>query len=146
MKPIHFLAVVIALAAFTGAARADDAKTYTNECAACHMAYPAQLMPARSWRAITAHLAQHFGEDASLDPATLAIITRYLDANAADARGGNRGAMRGLRGSDTPERITDMPFWRRIHRDLLRPGIGTGPGIRSAADCQRCHNGNGEGD
>jgi hypothetical protein len=134
---------VLTLLALPAAARAGSAASYAKECSACHMAYPPQLMPERSWRQLTSHLSSHFGEDASLDPKTTAAIAQYLESNAADQPGGSRGVMRGLPASATPERITDMPFWRRIHRQLLVRGIGTGPGIRAAANCQRCHNGSG---
>ena len=139
-------AALLAALALPAAARADGRTSFAKECSACHMAYPPQLMPARSWRALTSHLSSHFGEDASLDAPTTAAITAYLVAHAADSPGGSRGALRGLAASVTPERITDMPFWRRIHSGLLKPGIGSGPGIRAAADCLRCHSAGGGGD
>jgi hypothetical protein len=115
-----------------------------KECGACHMPYRPILLPARSWTALMSHLASHFGEDASLDPATAKEITAYLVDNAADSPNGNRRVMAGLSSGDTPQRITDMPFWRRIHRRDLAPGVGSGDGVRTAANCARCHNGRGE--
>ncbi|MBU6497525.1 MAG: hypothetical protein KGJ41_16590 [Rhodospirillales bacterium] len=110
-----------------------------RECSACHVLYPPELLPARSWQALTSHLSTHFGEDASLDAPTTAAITKYLVDHAADSRYGSRDVMWHLSPTQTPQRITDMPFWRSIHRRLLQPGVGTGPGIRTAADCARCH-------
>jgi hypothetical protein len=120
------------------------AETVQTECGACHMVYPPQFLPARSWRALLAGLANHFGEDASLEPATARQIAGYLMANAADTPNGEPAFLRGLLLSETPLRITDTPLWRDIHPRLLGPGVGSGPGIRSAANCLRCHNGSGE--
>ncbi len=119
------------------------AKTWAHECGACHMAYPPFFLPARSWSKLLDHLSHHFGEDASLDPATTSKIKKFLMANAADSPSGNPEILRGLPASVTPVRITDMPFWRRIHGWLLGPGVGSGPGIRTAAKCNACHNGRG---
>lgn len=131
-----------ALSATSGlAAPASGRKDFLRECSACHMAYPPALLPARSWQAITSTLTQHFGEDASLDKATTARITQFLVSHAADSRYGDPSILDGLPADVTPKRITDMPFWRDIHSDLLVPGVGVGPGIRTAANCVRCHGG-----
>jgi len=121
---------------------AGAAQMVKSECGACHLAYPPALLPARSWRAVIAGLARHFGEIASLDPATRQKVEDYLVANAADSPNGEPAFLRGLRPGDTPIRITDTPIWRAIHRRLLAPGVGSGPGIRTAANCLACHGGN----
>jgi hypothetical protein len=117
-----------------------------SECGACHMVYPPQFLPARSWRAIMAGLNKHFGEIASLDAATARRIEDFLMSNAADTVNGEAEFLRGLGPTDTPLRITDTPLWRAIHPKLLRSGVGTGPGIRSAANCMSCHKGTEEDD
>lgn len=110
-----------------------------KECGACHLAYQPTFMPARSWSALTAHLATHFGEDASLDAATTRAITAYLTGHAADSPFGRRFALVGLAANETPQRITDMPWWRRRHHRLVARGEASGPGIRQAAKCDSCH-------
>jgi hypothetical protein len=40
-----------------------------KECGVCHIAYPPQMLPARSWKKIMAGLADHFGENATLPEA-----------------------------------------------------------------------------
>src|SRR6478752_5259908 len=62
-------------------------KLFGEECGACHMAYPPQFLPARSWQAIMQALPRHFGENAGLDPEAARKIREYLAANAADAHG-----------------------------------------------------------
>jgi len=137
------LSAGMAHAAGTQPAAASAAQTVQAECGACHMAYPPQFLPARSWRAVVAGLGKHFGEIATLEAATRRRVEDYLVANAADVPGGEAAFLRGLRPTDTPIRITDTPLWRAIHRSQLAPGVGTGPGIRTAANCLRCHGGGG---
>jgi hypothetical protein len=45
---------------------------FRAECGSCHLAYPPGLLPAASWQRIMIRLEGHFGDDASLDPATAA--------------------------------------------------------------------------
>jgi cytochrome c5 len=116
-----------------------------QQCSACHIAYSPTAMPGRSWQALMSHLSSHFGEDASLDAPTEQAITRYLVSHAADSRYGDRYMLRGLAASVTPERITDMPWWRRQHRRLVERGAASGPGVRAGAQCQTCHGGHGAG-
>ena len=51
---------------------------YQTECGGCHLAYPAWLLPATAWERIMGSLADHFGDDASLDPTTVLDISAYL--------------------------------------------------------------------
>ena len=46
-------------------------QAYTQECAACHTAYPPGLLPAASWNRVMTGLDKHYGTDASLDAATV---------------------------------------------------------------------------
>ena len=103
--------------------------TVRQECGACHMVFPPQLLPARSWQKLMADLSSHFGEDATLaDPAREAI-TAYLVANAADgpgARGGQR-FLRGLSAADTPLQISTTPFWQRAHDEITAADLPIPP-------------------
>ncbi len=117
-------------------------ETFNTECSACHMPYPAQFLPARSWQAITGDLANHFGEDASLDPATTKVITDYLVANAADSRNGNPRLLRGISATDTPLRITETRWWIRSHGEVSASQFAQ-PNVKSKSNCIACHrNGN----
>ena len=60
----------------------DDPKVKA-ECGACHMAFPAGMLPAASWQKIMAGLSDHFGEDASLADATRREIADWLVTHAA---------------------------------------------------------------
>ena len=115
-----------------------------KECGACHMVYPAGLLPARSWRAMMAGLDDHFGDNASLDAEATQKIAAYLEANAADA-GGARSAkiLRDLDAAAAPLRVTETPFWKRKHekRDRVAAATLKRKGAKSKSDCKACHEG-----
>lgn len=111
-----------------------------EECGGCHLAFSPAMLPARSWQAMMANLEDHFGDDASLSPPTVAHIERYLVERAADA-GGARYASRLLRGvteAQTPLRITTLPRWEREHREVTRAEWAD-PKVGSKANCAACH-------
>lgn len=112
-----------------------------KECTECHMAFPPSMLPARSWRAVMAGLDNHFGENASLDAASVQHITDYLVTNAADTGGKRRGILRGLATEDVPLRISETPWWVRQHRGEVRPGAFEDPKVGSKANCAACHRG-----
>lgn len=124
-----------ALAARIGPVKDEATKT---ECGACHMAYPAGLLPARSWDALTNDLAHHFGEDASLAPEVMLAIKTYLMENAADAGPKPNRMVRNLPPEVTPLRISELPSFTREHRkfsDKTMKRIGV------AGNCAACHQG-----
>jgi len=116
------------------------AHVYASQCGACHTAYPPELLPARSWRAIIGNLTRHFGEDAGLSPGDSASVLHYTVAHAADSSFGSPQILAGLAPNATPLRITDMPVWRTIHQQVIASGqISLGTGANAAANCGRCH-------
>jgi hypothetical protein len=115
--------------------------TVSKECGACHMAYPPGLLPARSWAAIMANLADHFGENAELDAETTRGITDYLTSRAAAAGNAVGRKLRGLQPSATPLRITELPWWRQKHdkRGRVAPATLVRRGAKRESDCIACH-------
>ena len=95
-----------------------------EECGECHMAFQPALLPADSWRGIMASLADHFGEDASLEAELVTEIEAYLVQNAGQGDGAKL-------------RITEQRWFRHEHdfpdRVWLRPDV------RSRANCEACH-------
>jgi diheme cytochrome c len=109
-----------------------------EECGACHMVYQSQMLPSRSWQAITSNLANHFGEDASIaDAAVLQRITDYLMLNSGDATGVPRGILKGLSIDETPLRITELPLWVAIHSEEV--SARTWKRVGSKSNCTACH-------
>jgi hypothetical protein len=111
-----------------------------KECGACHLAFPPQMLPARSWDKLMSDLADHFGEDASLEQAVRDDIASYLAMNAADAptsRGGGR-FLKGLADEAVPLRITETPYWKAEHDEIGEQRYND-PKIKSKANCTACH-------
>jgi len=109
---------------------------YRTECASCHIAYPPQLLPARSWRALMSGLDKHFGTDASLDPQSAAAITRFLETNAGRDR----------TGSSIPVlRITATRWFAHEHDDVPARTWKL-PQVKTASNCAACHTGAEHGD
>ena len=111
-----------------------------KECSACHMPYPAGLLPAASWSALVAGLDNHFGENASVDAATAAKIAAYLTQNGESA---NRGSAKGA----TALRITELDWFKRRHGPRrLSPERLARRGAKSGAQCDACHQGAAQGE
>jgi hypothetical protein len=147
MKRLILLSAV-ALAIAAPAVRADegvrvpaiDHATTLKECGECHLAFPPQMLPARSWDKLMGDLANHFGENASLDQVVRDDIASYLASHAADApmtKGATR-FIKGLTADVVPLRITETPYWKAEH-DEIRDSRYKDPKIRSKANCIACH-------
>jgi hypothetical protein len=114
------------------------------ECGSCHLAFAPSMLPAASWARMMADLKNHFGDDASLDPAVAAKIAAYLTDRAGD-RGGQRHGEKLLRGVATaapdggaPLRITELPRWVREHRKVP-DWEWRHRDVRTRANCTACH-------
>jgi hypothetical protein len=109
-------------------------QAYLKNCGSCHFAYPPGLLPTGSWDKVM--MTGHFGE---IDKMLRKEITEYLKANSADnsAWEVSRKILSSLKG-DAPEKITDVPYIRKKHRELNKD-IFKRPSIRSDANCKACH-------
>ncbi len=133
-------AVLMLGAAVVATARADapiqprtDLPAYKQECAACHMAYPAGLLPAQSWKKIMEALPKHYGTDASIDDATLlASIANWLQANG--------GTYRRATEITASSRITDSAWFVRKHHEVSND-VWKRASIKNASNCIACHSG-----
>ncbi len=103
---------------------------YLAECAACHIAYPAGMLPAPSWRRMMGSLDKHYGSDASMDEASVREISQWLQANA--------GTYKRVREEPPQDRITTSAWFVRKH-DELPAAIWKQAAIKSAANCAACH-------
>ncbi|MDD5480123.1 cytochrome C [Rhodoferax sp.] len=111
---------------------------YKTECASCHMAYPAGLLPAGSWQNMMANLSKHFGNDASIDAASASAISQYLTSNAGTYK----------RVSEMPpeNRITESYWFQRKHGKHVNNSTWARPSIGSPSNCVACHQGAENGD
>ena len=110
---------------------------YNQECAACHMAYPPGLLPARSWTRIMTGLDKHYGSDASLDAAAVAQISRWLQTEA--------GTYKRVAEAPPEDRITRSAWFVSKHRKL-DPQVWKHASVKSAANCAACHTAADKGD
>ncbi len=117
----------------------DHAAT-VKECGACHIVFPPQMLPTRSWQKLMGDLKSHFGEDASVADPLRADITAYLVGHAADAKGAKntKRYLRGLAADAMPLRITGTPFWQRAHSEVSASQFTTAA-VKSPANCLACH-------
>jgi len=135
MKRLLVAAITLALA--SGAVAADrmvNDEMTRAECSACHIAFPPRLLPAANWDAVMSGLKDHFGEDASLDEASVAHVRDYLVANA---------------GKDDPTaidadgkpllRISERGWFQREHRGEVSDAALKKAG--TWANCVACHAG-----
>ena len=114
-----------------------DLPIYKQECAACHLAYPPGLLPARSWTRIMTGLDKHYGSDASLDPAAVQQISRWLQTEA--------GTYKRVAEAPPEDRITRSAWFVTKHRKL-DPQVWKHASVKSAANCAACHTGADKGD
>jgi mono/diheme cytochrome c family protein len=137
------LAAMLAFAALTPALADGNLQPrlalpiYQQECAACHLAYPPGLLPARSWTRIMNGLDKHYGSDASLDPADVQQISRWLQTEA--------GTYKRVAEAPPEDRITRSAWFVSKHRKL-DPQVWKHASVKSAANCAACHAGADKGD
>jgi len=105
---------------------------YTKECGACHFAYQPEFLPKRSWDKTMKTLDNHFGTDATLDPADYKTVQNYLAAHAS-----KNDRMTDMKGA-VAIRISETPYFVREHREVSKKMV-TQPEVKSFANCASCH-------
>lgn len=139
MNPFSFRisALTLLLAATSLPAVAGDHRytldaAYIKECGACHVAYPAALLPAPNWATVTKSLDRHYGTDASLDAKAEVAIGRWLADNASRR---DKHAVEPAPGQ--PVRLSESPWFQKEHRRARLPVVGGKKA--SFAQCDACH-------
>lgn len=120
-----------------------DNKAWKDECGSCHFAYQPGLLPGKSWAKLMDEkaLADHFGEDASLDKDTLKELTDYAMANAAENSMYKRSRKIALATEDgeAPLRITEVRYIKRKHHEIPEKMVKGNKDVQSKAYCNACH-------
>lgn len=124
---------------FRGPALPQNA-TWTGECGGCHLAFHPGLLPRRSWSALLADPADHFGDALGLDAATLAELSAFAASVAADEIQTEVAwkMARSLPADAIPRRITETPYWKRKHREIGDSVWNRDP-VKTRANCAACH-------
>jgi cytochrome c551/c552 len=132
-------AAMLALPLLTGASA--GAPELLKPCGECHMALPAKMLPQRSWKAIMAGLADHFGENAALAEKDARPILDYLTSHAADSPATSprdRSFFDAPLQDALPLRITETGWWRAMHAEMLADDQIRAQ-IKSPVNCLACH-------
>ena len=126
------MAVVGAVHADSEGNRVPPLPKYQQECAACHIAYPAGMLPAASWQRLMGSLDKHFGTDASLDEVSLRELSGWLKSNA--------GTYKRVSEEPPQDRITKSAWFLRKHNEReISPAIWKRTAVGSASNCAACH-------
>ena len=108
-----------------------------KECGECHMTFQPAFLPPPSWRKIMVTLADHFGEDASLDVTVRDKIESYLIANAGNRR---------VDPDNPPLQITKFFWFRDEHNDGDVRRMARRRNVKTLVDCVACHRNADRGD
>lgn len=127
---------------------------YRSECGSCHVPYPPALLPAPAWQKMMASLKQHFGTDATLDPASAREVGDFLARNAGGnrhrerereddddhhGREHGRDRDRGAAGDAGTLRISETGWFQHEHSEDLSPAVWRSPKVKTPANCGACH-------
>ena len=107
-----------------------------NECGECHMVFQPGFLTAASWRKIMMTLADHFGEDASVDDEIRDKIQSYLVANAGRSYDNS---------ADPPLQISQLSWFRDEHSESEVRWMFLRRKLKTMADCVPCHRDAGRG-
>ena len=110
---------------------------YATECGACHVALSSKPRAGCD----LAHddgrsSSDHFGEDASLDPARPLSDPRLSDANSAEPSTHAPANVFRRRNADDPLSITATSFWRHRHA-RIPDRVFASPAVGSRGNCRR---------
>jgi len=112
---------------------------FVNECGSCHTLYPPTLLSKEGWSVLMGDLSNHFGDDASLDPADEQSIREYLLAHSVET---STQEMSFKMAQSLEKRdmiaITQTPFWKKRHRHISEE-IFKSDKVKSRANCKACH-------
>jgi len=113
--------------------------TYDTVCGECHFVYQPELLPSASWKKILDQLDDHFGEELEINSESEKVISGYLIANSAE-KSSAKIAIKIMKniGSQTPQRITEIPYIQKNHHEISQDIIKR-KSIGSLSNCSACH-------
>lgn len=124
--------------------------SYNEECSGCHLAYQPGLLTADAWQAIMKPpaLADHYGDDATLEDAVRREIAAYLIDNAGNPAKGARPRAYAAAPSDNAAeageglpRLTTTRRFRGQHHEIPARLVTGNPEVVSFSRCDSCHRG-----
>lgn len=116
---------------------------YQEECGSCHLAYQPGLLPSQSWEKLLNEkaLADHFGDNAELDAATLKEIRDFVLENAAEKSWYKRARKiaKSTENGEAPLRITEVRYIKRKHDEIPEKMVKGNKDVKSLSYCDACH-------
>lgn len=120
---------------------------YSEECGSCHLAYPVNMLSARSWQAIMTGLDDHFGESAELDQEPQQQLLAYLLRGAADNGDYQNRRYLDNKSMNTPVlRITELRYFIKEHDEIPSRWVKGNEQVGSFSQCDSCHHAAAQGD
>ena len=112
---------------------------FTKECASCHILYPPNLLPRKSWETMMSNLENHFGDDASINEESNKGILAFLVKNSAETST-TKASWKFLNSIENKDIIalTKTTFWEKKHKDIPKE-LFLHKEIKSKANCKACH-------
>ncbi|MCF6206559.1 MAG: cytochrome b/b6 domain-containing protein [Sulfurovum sp.] len=114
---------------------------FYNECGSCHMIYPPNLLPKKSWIAMMKDLENHFGDDASIDDSLNHSILAFLIKKSAEnsTSQASLNILKSLKDvNKTVIAISKTPYWDEAHKDV-DDELFNSEQVLSKANCKVCH-------
>jgi cytochrome b len=119
-------------------ANASMAAAWRGECGSCHLAYPPELLPRRSWLRMLETQQSHFGEDLGLSTKTRDALSAIVRAEGARPHWAGSMIQASVVEGDAPQRISETRFWRERHGHLDPRRFSVAP-VSGRHDCEACH-------
>lgn len=115
-------------------------KAFVNECGSCHMLYPPNFLPKKSWELLMSNLKNHFGDDASVDENTNRNILAFLLKNSAE-NSTYKVSWNFLNSINNQDIIalSNTSYWKKKHRKIAKEVFESSK-VKSKANCKVCHN------
>ncbi len=112
---------------------------FAKECASCHILYPPNLLPKKSWETMMGNLENHFGDDATIDMESNKNILNFLVENSAETST-TKASWKFLNsiGEKDIIALSETKFWEKKHKDISKE-LFKHKEIKSKANCKACH-------
>jgi len=111
---------------------------WVDECSSCHLAYPVQFLPARSWQRMLLEQKEHFGDDLGLSEEKLAALRDFAKRGASEPQWAGMMLQASIPANAAPQRITETDFWQHRHRRIAKEQFKSDK-VAGKHDCEACH-------
>lgn len=112
---------------------------FAKECGSCHILYPPNLLPKKSWELMMNNLENHFGDDASLDDDINEKILAFLVKNSSE----NSTTKASWKFTNSIKEkdiiaLTKTNYWEKKHKNIPK-SVFKHEKVKSVANCKACH-------